>query len=143
LHLYQTERIGVGEKGLLTVQTVFQLVQDIPCDVHLCRVFSVLGWAPHPTGFIPETACTALKSKEPNYDYAFCRGAIEGWFPRELWGSLNVTWAGLGQLMADKGARRRITEYIDDEVADWKSSWRTGDREQMIKGLKVYESKGR
>jgi endonuclease III len=76
---------GVGAKiGLLTVQTVFQLVQGVPCDVHLYRVFSVLGWAPHPTGFIPETACATLKSKEPNYDYEFCRGAIEGWFPREL-----------------------------------------------------------
>jgi endonuclease III len=135
---------GVGAKiGLLTVHTVFQLVQGVPCDVYLCRVFSVLGWAPHLTGFIPETARTALKSNEPNYDYEFCRGAIERWFPRELWGSLNVTWAGLGQLMADEGTQSRIAEYIDDEVADWKSSWRTGDREQMIKGLKVYERKGR
>jgi hypothetical protein len=59
----------------------------------------------------------------------------------EIWGSLNVTWAGLGQLMADEGTRRRITEYIDEGVADWKSPWKTGDREQMIKVLKVYESR--
>jgi hypothetical protein len=62
--------------------------------------------------------------------------------PKGAWGSLNVTWAGLGQLMAGEGTGRRITEYIDNEVADWKSSWRTGDREQMIKVLKVYETKG-
>jgi endonuclease III len=39
---------GIGPKvALVTIQEAFGLVQGVPCDVHLCRIFQRLGWIPN------------------------------------------------------------------------------------------------
>ncbi len=71
-------------------------------------------------------------------EYKAARASIEGWFPKVAWGELNQTWAGLGQLLNKKEARKQIAEYADSESKSWTSNWRAADRKAMSLLLKAY-----
>jgi hypothetical protein len=71
-------------------------------------------------------------------EYKVARASIEGWFPKVAWGELNQTWAGLGQLLNKKDARKKIAEYVDSESKSWTSIWRAADRTAMSLLLKAY-----
>jgi hypothetical protein len=41
---------------------------------------------------------------------------------------MNQTWAGLGQLLNDATAKRKIAHYVDSKVADISSPWPLADK---------------
>ena len=78
--------------------------QGIPIDSHLLLIFHSLGWVP------PEessTKCTML-----------ARATMEGWFPKEQWGQLNQQYAGLGQLLRDKGTAINFLKHAWNKSED-------------------------
>jgi hypothetical protein len=66
------------------------------------------------------------------------RASIEGWFPKHLWGEMNQTWAGLGQLLNDKEAKRKMASYVDAKVADHHSTWRVADKLKLATIMSAY-----
>jgi endonuclease III len=134
---------GIGPKvALVTVQEAFGLVQGVPCDVHMCRIFQRLGWIPSnntlDNNSISIASILETKKDREKFDYELSRAAIEGWFPRQLWGEMNQTWAGLGQLLNDAGAKRKIALYVDSKVADLHSPWRVADKVKLAAIMSAY-----
>ena len=138
-HRLITQCKGVGYKvALVTTQEAFGFAQGIPCDVHMCRMFTLLGWVPSfgtrketSTSLAERLANKGKKDKE-SYNYEAVRAAIEGWFPYEYWAELNQTWAGLGQLLNLEESRRLIVNYIDNETSKIKNKkWRQVDRDRF------------
>jgi endonuclease III len=129
---------GVGPKvALVTIQEAYGIVQGIPCDVHMCRIFTRLGWVP-----TPESSGTMVSflnnTKKESHNYELCRAAMEGWFPKRYWGTMNQTWAGLGQLLNDNDSKHQIAQYIDNQVADYRSGWRVADKQKFFNILEAY-----
>jgi endonuclease III len=132
---------GVGPKvALVTIQESFGLVQGVPCDVHMCRIFRHLGWIPGANLNNSVSIASILESKKEKemFDYELSRAAIEGWFPRHLWGEMNQTWAGLGQLLNDATSKRSIALYVDSKVADLNSAWRVADKLKLAAIMGAY-----
>jgi endonuclease III len=132
---------GVGPKvALVTIQESFGLVQGVPCDVHMCRIFRHLGWIPGANLNNSVSIASILESKKEKemFDYELSRAAIEGWFPRHLWGEMNQTWAGLGQLLNDVTSKRSIALYVDSKVADLNSAWRVADKLKLAAIMGAY-----
>jgi hypothetical protein len=134
---------GIGPKvALVTTQEAFGLVQGVPCDVHMCRIFQRLGWIPTTTTVsntsLSISSILATKKEKEKYDYELSRASIEGWFPRALWGEMNQTWAGLGQLLNDAEAKKKIASYVDAKVADDHSPWRVADKLKLAAIFAAY-----
>jgi endonuclease III len=129
---------GAGPKvALVTLHEAIGCVQGVPCDVHMCRIFAKLGWIPKAnTDYTVVNFISNHKKEQHNYE--LCRASIEGWFPREFWGTLNQTWAGLGQLLNDPDAKQRIASYIDENVADYTSNWRVADKKKFFSIMEAY-----
>ena len=51
---------------------------------------------------------------------------------------MNQTWAGLGQLLNDAGAKRKIALYVDSKVADLHSPWRVADKVKLAAIMSAY-----
>jgi endonuclease III len=130
--------IGVGPKvALVTLQETIGVVQGVPCDVHMCRIFAKLGWIP-PALESDSVMNYISKSKKETHNYELCRAAIEGWFPTEHWSSLNQTWAGLGQLLNVQETKEKIAGYIDEKVSDHFSPWRVCDKKMFVSIMDAY-----
>jgi endonuclease III len=134
---------GIGPKvALVTIQEAFGLVQGVPCDVHMCRIFQRLGWIPNmdtlANNSISIASILEAKKEKEKFDYELSRAAIEGWFPSQLWGEMNQTWAGLGQLLNDATAKRKIAHYVDSKVADISSPWRLADKVKFAAIMGAY-----
>jgi endonuclease III len=142
---------GVGSKiALVTMQEALGSTQGIPCDIHMCRMFTILGWIPtlNELGSLPSSvSCRDMlenkKNKKGNeekekFDYELARAAMEGWFPQGFWNELNQTWAGLGQLLNDEGSRSLVCKLVDEETVSFDSPWREGDRTDFQKLLGRY-----
>jgi endonuclease III len=85
-----TQLPGVGPKvALVTCQEVYDNAQGVPHDIHMCPVFTALGWVP-PTD---ESSLASFLSKKEAYNYKMCRASMEqGWFPTDLWAETNQTY---------------------------------------------------
>jgi endonuclease III len=134
---------GIGPKvALVTIQEAFGLVQGVPCDIHMCRIFQRLGWIPTSTTVTHTSISIASilesKKEKEKFDYELSRASIEGWFPKPLWGEMNQTWAGLGQLLNDKEAKRKMASYVDAKVADHDSPWRVSDKLKLATIISAY-----
>jgi hypothetical protein len=134
---------GIGPKvALVTIQEAFGLVQGVPCDIHMCRMFQGLGWIPTTTSVTTTSLSIAsileAKKEKEKFDYELSRASIEGWFPKHLWGEMNQTWAGLGQLLNDKEAKRKMASYVDAQVADHHSPWRVADKLKLATIMSAY-----
>ena len=136
-HRLITKCKGVGFKvALVTTQEAFGFAQGIPCDVHMCRMFTLLGWVP-PFGARKETSladrlANKAKKDQENHKYEAVRAAMEGWFPYKYWAELNQTWAGLGQLLNIEESRSLIVDYIDKETSKMENKkWRQADRDRF------------
>jgi endonuclease III len=124
--------LGAGPKvALVTLHEAIGSVQGVPCDVHMCRIFSKLGWIPA-TVEVGTVVDFINGSKRENHNYELCRAAMEGWFPQQFWSTLNQTWAGLGQLLNDNLAKQKIALNIDEKVADHNSNWRVADKKNSF-----------
>jgi endonuclease III len=130
--------VGVGPKvALVTLQETIGVIQGVPCDVHMCRIFAKLGWIP--LGLESDSVMNFIsKSKKETHNYELCRAAIEGWFPFEHWSSLNQTWAGLGQLLNVQDTKEKIARYIDEKVCDHFSPWRVCDKKMFLSIMEAY-----
>jgi len=133
---------GVGAKiALVTIQEAHGKAQGIPCDVHMCRIFKLLGWIP---SFVEKESVSCLeivesfKEDADKYNYELARAAMEGWFPPKFWMELNQTWTGLGQLLNDSKSQKDIASYIDTSTADFCSPWRLCDKINFCKILSFY-----
>ena len=137
-----TQCKGVGSKvALVTCQEAFGFAQGIPCDVHMCRIFTLLGWVPSFQGKKEGLLADRLsnKTKNENHKYEAVRAVIEGWFPYRYWSELNQTWAGLGQLLHDEESRRLIANYIDGKASQQENkTWRLADRDTFGTILDYY-----
>ena len=70
---------GVGPKMAFIVENVaWDKVTGIGVDTHMHRIFNTLKW---------------VQSKNPEQT----RLQLEGWLPRDKWGSINLLWVGFGQ----------------------------------------------
>jgi len=109
--------------------------------VHMVRIFKALGWMSVDLD-VDESLVKMETEKErkgkTDNEYEVARASIEGWFPKVAWGELNQTWAGLGQLLNKKDARKQIAEYVDSESKSWTSDWRAADRKAISLLLKAY-----
>lgn len=73
---------GVGHKiACVILYEAFGRVEGIPCDTHMIKMFTIMGWA--------------LPSKD-GHKVAL---DVESWMPRTHWGELNNLFAGLGQIL--------------------------------------------
>ncbi len=129
---------GVGPKiALVTLQEAHGGAQGIPCDIHMCRMWTILNWIP---SFDELGSCCDMleKSNEENFDYELARAAIEGWFPPFFWKELNQTWAGLGQLLNEEVSRKAICEFVDAATSDYNTPWRQADKTSFKQLLKKY-----
>jgi hypothetical protein len=98
----------------------------------MCHIFTKLGWVPaqEPAGSI---VSLLNNSKKENHNYEMCRASMESWFPKRYWGTMNQTWAGLGQLLQnDNDAKHCIAQYIDDHVSDYQSRWQVVDKDMFF-----------
>jgi endonuclease III len=134
--------LGVGPKiSLVCIAVCFGDDQGAPCDVHMVRIFKALGWMSVDLD-VDESLVKMETEKErkgkTDNEYEVARASIEGWFPKVAWGELNQTWAGLGQLLNKKDARKQIAEYVDSESKSWTSDWRAADRKAISLLLKAY-----
>ena len=104
---------GVGPKiALVTLQEAHGGAQGIPCDIHMCRMWTILNWIP---SFDELGSCCDMleKSNEESFDYELARAAIEGWFPPFFWRELNQTWAGLGQHLNKEVSQEAACKLAD------------------------------
>jgi endonuclease III len=125
---------GVGPKvALVTIFECFNNNQGVPCDIHMIRIFTVLGWLP--TASI--SLCDSWAGKEMTHEFA--RAAIEGWFPKHFWGELNQTWAGLGQLFRNKADTAKMAQWLDRQSKDWRSSLRSSDIDKLCRIRAAYK----
>ncbi|KAL7500663.1 hypothetical protein ACHAWT_009895 [Skeletonema menzelii] len=70
---------GVGPKMAYIVENIaFDTASGIGVDTHMHRMFNDLRW---------------VTSKTPEET----REQLEGWLPRDKWGSINYIWVGFGQ----------------------------------------------
>eukprot|EP00573_Skeletonema_grethae_P011670 CAMPEP_0201696774 /NCGR_PEP_ID=MMETSP0578-20130828/8322_1 /ASSEMBLY_ACC=CAM_ASM_000663 /TAXON_ID=267565 /ORGANISM="Skeletonema grethea, Strain CCMP 1804" /LENGTH=381 /DNA_ID=CAMNT_0048182803 /DNA_START=140 /DNA_END=1285 /DNA_ORIENTATION=+ len=70
---------GVGPKMAYIVESIaFDTASGIGVDTHMHRMFNDLKW---------------VTSKTPEET----REQLEGWLPRDKWGSINYIWVGFGQ----------------------------------------------
>jgi len=70
---------GVGPKMAYIVENIaFDTSSGIGVDTHMHRMFNDLNW---------------VTSKTPEET----REQLEGWLPRDKWGSINYIWVGFGQ----------------------------------------------
>jgi endonuclease-3 len=70
---------GVGPKMAYIVESIaFDTNSGIGVDTHMHRMFNDLKW---------------VRSKTPEET----REQLEGWLPRDRWGSINYLWVGFGQ----------------------------------------------
>ena len=131
--------LGAGPKvALVTLQEAIGSVQGVPCDIHMCRIFSRLGWIPATVE--ADTVVSFIShNKKELHNYELCRACMEGWFPLQFWGTLNQTcWAGLGQLLNDSVSKQKIAQYIDEQVADYNSPWRVTDKKKCVSIMAAY-----
>ena len=130
--------IGAGPKvALVTLQEAIGSVQGVPCDVHMCRIFSKLGWIP--ASIEADTVVSFISNnKKEQHNYELCRASIEGWFPKKFWHTLNQTWAGLGQLLNESASKQIIAQYIDAQVSDYNSPWRVADKKKFVSIMAAY-----
>lgn len=130
--------MGAGPKvALVTLQEAIGSVQGVPCDVHMCRIFGRLGWIPA-SAETHSVVSFISNNKKELYNYEMCRAAIEGWFPKKYWPTLNQTWAGLGQLLNETSSKQKIAKYIDEQVSDHNSPWRVADKKQFVSIMAAY-----
>jgi endonuclease III len=135
--------LGVGPKiALVTIQETTGQAQGIPCDIHMCRIFTILDWIPSSNENNDTSSCLDIveseNKKQGNYNYEMARAAMEGWFPASSWSELNQTWAGLGQLLNLELGSKVVAEYVDKETASVESPWRVADKASFIKILVAY-----
>jgi endonuclease III len=130
---------GVGPKvALVTLQEAHGRAQGIPCDIHMCRMYTILNWIPS-FDELGSCCCDMLEeNNEEHYDYELARAAMEGWFPPFFWKELNQTWAGLGQLLNEEVSRKAICEFVDAATSDCNTPWRQADKTSFRKLLKKY-----
>jgi endonuclease III len=133
---------GVGPKiALVTIQEAHGKAQGVPCDVHMCRIFTLLNWIP---SFVEEESSSCLdmleakKTGGEKYNYELARAAMEGWFPSSVWAELNQTWAGLGQLLNDAESRVVMCDFVDKATSNFDSPWRLGDKASFRSILSEY-----
>ncbi|KAL3816397.1 hypothetical protein ACHAXA_008367 [Cyclostephanos tholiformis] len=70
---------GVGPKMAYIVESIaFGTCSGIGVDTHMHRIFNDLNW---------------VNSKTPEES----REQLEGWLPKEKWGTVNLLWVGFGQ----------------------------------------------
>ena len=131
---------GVGPKvALVAINECFALAQGVPCDIHMVRIFAVLGWMPAPSSCLE---CWERRKSEIGM-YEFARAAIEGWFPPDLWGELNQTWAGLGQIFGNAQATTEMAEWIDKEQLSHTTDFRQSDADKLTLIHGVYGRKSK
>jgi endonuclease III len=105
-----SNHLGVGPKiSLVFIAVCFRDDQGAPCDVHMARIFKALGWMLvdlDVDGSLVKMEKERERKGRKDNEYEVARAWIEGWFPKVAWGELNQTWAGLGQLLHKKDARK-------------------------------------
>ena len=83
---------GVGPKvALVTLEYAFGLIRGIPMDVHMMRIFKRLEWI-----------------SSSNREHA--RLQIQAWLPHSFWSDMNITYAGLGQLLRQIESRKYVID---------------------------------
>jgi endonuclease III len=128
--------IGVGPKvALVAIDECFGLAQGVPCDIHMVRMFQILGWMPPRTSY--QQSWTATDEK----DYELARAAIEGWFPSNRWGELNRTWAGLGQIFREDDRTDELAAWVDKERLRHTSNLRDSDAKRLDLIHSVYQQR--
>jgi len=105
---------GIGMKvSDVVLGEILGTVVGIPCDVHMIRMFSAIGW-------------TNAECK--NGDTAAMQ--VMSWLPMHLWLGLNKCFAGMGQILQENNKRREdfvqlLKEGTDDE-------WILGQIEKIL-----------
>jgi endonuclease III len=132
---------GVGAKvALVTVAECYNLVQGVPYDVHMVRIFKALGWMPITLDEDCLMDMDYEKKGKKDDKYELARASVEGWFPPQFWPDLNQTYAGLGQLLRIDASRKSILNFVDREARDWDSKWRLTDLRAIRSLAQAYQS---
>ena len=93
----------------------------VGCDIHMCRMFGVLGWSD------PVTYKKELDKKKrkvlmrERYNHDRTSMQIMSWLPQEYWGEMNHIYAGLGQLLqkSDPAIRSTIRKDLLNVPERW------------------------
>jgi hypothetical protein len=108
----------------------------------MCWIFQHLGWIPSTNTLNNNSILIASilesKKEKEKFNYKLSQAAIEGWFPHQLWGKMNQNWAGLSQLLNDAGAKRKISLYVDSNLADLNPPWRVADKIKLAAIMGAY-----
>lgn len=71
----------------------------VGCDIHMCRMFGVLGWSDPVTYFNEFDYKNQKPVSRERYNHDRTSMQIMSWVPRRHWGEMNHIYAGLGQLL--------------------------------------------
>lgn len=85
----------------------FGIVDGIGADVHMCRIFGVLGWAEEVTSSVNGSG--ELVERINNTRTA---EQMMTWWPKHLNYDMNRTYAGLGQLLQKADTRDALVELL-------------------------------